>query len=169
MRRRVRSSRRRGFTLVELLAAILVLSIVAAIVMPVTMSSYSSMADARRERAATERVAHALDRVVRLLREMPWSEDDEELDMPGSLASAFALGDGRGVGLVGTELRITDGTRYAVLCPSVTTFEVDYIAADGVTSVRSSDPKSAHSFHVTLEADGVRMTSAVFPRSRIGR
>lgn len=156
----------RGFTLVELLASIVVLAIIGAVVLPLVATATSRYRIATDQRAAVERVAYALDRVVRLIREAP-AGPGGTLDLASASADALRFGDGRGIEMASGDLvlRLPDGTT-GVLCPDVDVVELRYIAADGVTDVGATDPARAWRVEVRLGAAGVELIAAAFPRVR---
>ena len=156
----------RGFTLVELMASIVVIAIIGAVILPLVATATSRYRLATDERAAVERVAYALDRVVRLIRETP-AGPGGTLDLAAASADALRFGDGRGIEMDSGDLvlRQSDGST-SVLCPDVDAIELRYIASDGVTDVGATDPTQAWRVEVRLGSAGVELVAAAFPRVR---
>lgn len=158
----------RGLTLLELIAAITVMSVIAVSVFPVIASAADAYASATRTREDTERIAFAMDRCIRLLREATGSDPVGSLDLTTATVDRVVFADGRGVGLSGTDLvYIESGQPDAPLCRDVTTFRIDYYGNDGVTSTIAI-PGDTQRFVITLTTEGITLTGSAFARSRIG-
>jgi len=158
--------RRAAFTLVEVVVSVVVLGVVAAVTLPLigaVANSYSAAADVRER---TERVAFALDRCVRLLREAPAGADASTVGVVSAGTDSVLLSNGRGIELSGGVLLLREGSSTAPLCRNVSSFSIGCLATDGVTSTVAT-PGATHSFHVALTADGVTLAGAAFPRSRM--
>lgn len=155
----------RGFTLLELVLAMIVMSVVAVIVMPVTVAATESYAQARTLRDTAESGFYAMDRVIRLIREAP-AGTSTGLDVASADASGIVFGDGRGVRLSGTDLVLVDGDTESPLLRDVGVFELTYLEADGGTV--AADAANAHRIHVRLQAAGMELAAVVFPRVWIG-
>lgn len=157
---------RRAFTLVEVVVSITVLGVVAAVTLPLVGSVSSSYAAAADVRERTERVAFAVDRCVRLLREVPAGADSASISVTAASSSSILLSDGRGLEVSGGTLLLRQGSSTFPLCRSVTSFTISCLATDGVTSTLAT-PASTHVFRVSLTADGVTLAAAAFPRARM--
>lgn len=65
---------RRAFTLIEALATIVALSIIASALGPIVYAASDAYAGATQHRQSSEAAAHAIDRIVRAIREIPTTE-----------------------------------------------------------------------------------------------
>lgn len=169
MRRRAGSSDGRGagaFTLVEVMVSVVVLGVIAAVTLPVVSGVTNSYAAAADVREKTERVAFAMDRCLRLLRECPAGADASAVSITSASPSAVVLGDGRGLQLSGTDLLLLSGSSTSPLCRNVTAFVITYRGTDGTTSTQGT-PGSTHCFDVSITADGVTLSGSAFPRARM--
>jgi prepilin-type N-terminal cleavage/methylation domain-containing protein len=159
---------RHAFTLVEVLAAVVVLGIIGAVVLPTVFTASTRIASAESDRRSVEQVAFAMDRVVRTLREIPL-DANRAFVLPAAGATEITLDDGRRLWLDGTTLRYRDADgNEAPLCTAVDAFTLSFLAADGVTDALASDPADTWSVHVRLEAQGVTLAAVAFPRVRAG-
>lgn len=158
---------RRGFTLLEALTAVIVLAVVAALVSPVVSSSSEAYVSAMSSRRATERVGFALERCVRLVREIPPSSGGSGVAVSSVAEGSLTLEDGSGVVLENgvLSLRVAGGES-ATLLAGVTTFEVTALATDGVSSTAGT-PRETRRVNFTIESEGLRMSSAAFIRSGV--
>ncbi|MEQ8850283.1 MAG: prepilin-type N-terminal cleavage/methylation domain-containing protein [Phycisphaerales bacterium] len=156
----------RGFTLLEVMAAVVVLSIIVVVVFPVVQTLLSSHAAGVSERRAIDRVSYAIDRVVREIREIG-IDDAGSAELAVMDADELIEAGGAGVRLVGTDLRLVDssGDEHP-LCENVTAFTLDYVAADGLTT--ASGVADVWTIRITLVADGVELRSVAFIRERVG-
>ena len=155
----------RGFTLLELVLAMIVMSVVAVIVMPVTVAATESYAQARALREVAESSFYAIDRVVRLVREAP-AGASTGLGIGSADASEIVFSDGRGIRLSGTDLLLVEGDAESPLLRNVQEFELIYLEEDGQTI--TLDAAAAHRIHVRLKSAGMELTAVVFPRVLIG-
>jgi len=158
--------RRPAFSLVEVLVSIVVLGVIAAVLLPLIGSVAGAYAAAADVRERTERVAFALDRCVRLLRETPAGADASTVAVAGAAADHVLFSDGRGLEVSGGVLLLRSGSGTAPLCRGVTSFQITFLASDGVTSTLAA-PQGTHCFRVALTADGVTLVGAAFPRCRM--
>jgi prepilin-type N-terminal cleavage/methylation domain-containing protein len=162
-------SSRSGFTLLELLAAILVISIISATLMPVIASASDSFTVARDARYSTEKSAFALDRIVRIVRQAPIGADDTGVGITSATQSSVEFSDGTGVRLVGTTLEmLVPGENSVPLCLDVESFTVLYYANDGVSSTILT-PSQTHRFGFMIVTENVEMTVLAHPRVWIGQ
>ncbi len=163
----ITSPGRRGLTLLEVTLSIVIVGVIAAIVVPVTASLGDAYASAADTREAAEDAGFALDRVVRLLREVPEGSAGGQVGIVRADADAVEFTDNRGVELSGSDLVLTDefGVQ-GVLCRQVTAFEIGYLAADGVTDC-SATPEQTRRFTVRLVVRGVELRGVAFARVTI--
>ncbi len=158
---------KRGFSMVEMVVAIVVLAIIAAVLLPVINGSTDAYASSASSREGAERVAFAIDRSSRLLRDWPAGSTTTSVasvtfDGLGSLTYA----DGRGVGLSGTNLVLRDvGGGESVLCRDVESFTIKLLQSDGVTSA-TSDPTRTQRVNLFLKTKSAEMRTTVFVRAR---
>lgn len=154
-------SHRGGFTLLELVATMLVLSIVSVVLAPVITSATDSYATARELRDVSDETAFALATIVRVWREAPAGEF-ERLAINAADAQSVEFGDGTGLRLnAGTLERVEADGAFPVV-RRVDDLRFDYIGADGLTA--ADQPSQAHRIHITLTVRGFTMTGVAFPR-----
>ena len=156
----------RGFTLLELMATMLVVSIIIVVVMPVITTAVSRYGEAAAVRRTTERVSYATDRVVRLLREIP-IDANGRADIDSLTGTGVTLNDASGVRLSSGALLLAEpGGDENTLCDDITTFEIQGYAADGVTT--TNDLSEIWSIRVRIVSDEVELRTLAFLRGRIG-
>ena len=161
MAMRTTNAVRAGFTLLELVATMLVLSVISVVLAPVITSATDSYASARELRDVSDETAFALSTIVRVWREAPAGQADR---------LAIVTADEQSVGFAdGTGLRLRDGTLERVeadgsfpVVRGVEQLRFEYIGADGRTpAVRASQ---AQRVHITLTVRGMTLTAVAFPR-----
>jgi type II secretory pathway pseudopilin PulG len=157
-----------GMTLIEAVLSMLILSIVASIVLPILSSATEAYASAVDVRERVSRVSHAMDRIVRMLRETPLAIDGtNQLGLTSVSIDHIEMIDGRGIYLQDHQLMMSDAHGLnGLLCDEVTLFEIHLLGPDGVTSAQNS-PTQAHVMHVYIEVGGIALRSVVFPRVRM--
>lgn len=160
-----RTSQPRAFTLIEMMGVIVIFATLAAVISPVALQAAGAHRRAATQRDASERAGHALERIVRLLRECPPAVEGEPA--PGITAAAsdsITLIDGSKAELIGTTLWLTPaGEAAAPLCADVDAFELRYRAADGVADT-IADPESTQRIEVRLTAGAFELRTIVFLR-----
>jgi prepilin-type N-terminal cleavage/methylation domain-containing protein len=161
--------RRPGFTLIELLASIVIVSAVAAVASPIVFSATDSYAKSARQRRSAERVATALDRVSRVLREAPAkSTPAGATDFTAATSSSFTLNGGDAVALSGSDLTLATSTaRAATLCPDVSTFTLTYLDSAGAAVNIASGTDTVRRVMVRLAAGGADLTTTVWLRASL--
>jgi prepilin-type N-terminal cleavage/methylation domain-containing protein len=160
-------SGRRGFTLLEATAAIIVLSVVAAVLGPVIHGAGEAYANSASVRRSAEKGAYAMERAVRLLRDTPAGATRGTVGITIASPSQVRFGDGRGLEMSGATLRLRDsGGGLADLCDNVTVFTIAYIGNDGVTDT-SATPASTQRFNITIITDGFELRSSALARVRV--
>jgi len=163
---RIRTSPRfLAFTLIELLATIVVLGLSTAAVLPVV----SSISDASRRATTAARTTHevsiALERAADILRE---SGDPTVAGSMLSILSSteFRLASGAGVGLTGTTLNErTAAGAIKPLARDITRFEVRYLRDDGSTTTPIA--QEVHVVEIFLESSDISTAIRVFLRGRM--
>lgn len=159
----------RGFTLLEVLAAVLVMGVIGAVVLPVVTTASESYTVTREVRNSTERVAFALDRVSRIVRQAPIGADDTGLGVQSASASSLEFTDGTGFRVeAGDLVMLVPGEDAALLCPDVDSIEITYLAADGQTNTLVT-PTETHRVVVSVVVDQLRMSVIAHPRVWIGQ
>lgn len=160
---------RAAFTLLELLAAVVVMSIIAAVIAPVVATASESYTVTREVRSSTERVAYALDRVTRMVRQAPIGEDDSGVGVATATSTTLIFTDGSGLALDGDTLEMVLPTgETAPLCTEVESFEIRYLDRDGTTDVMAT-PERTHRFSITIRSGGAELSVLVHPRVWIGQ
>jgi len=120
----------RGFTLIEALATIVALSIIAATLGPIIYAASDSYAGATQHRHASESAAHAIDRLVRAIREIPAIEDSASPNITSATPTLLTWSGGNAIvfdaNLERITLTLTDQPR-AILADRVQTFSLRYL------------------------------------------
>ncbi len=159
-------SARRAFTLLEATISIVVLSVIAAACLPVINAMADNTVAAERTRHASESVAFAMERTVRLIRDCP-STALGGVGISIATPTQIRLTDGRGVRLDGTNLLIEDSpTDSAVLARDVSTLQLTYLASDGLTNA-SATPTLIDRVGIRIVVDTFELRCAAFPRVRM--
>ncbi len=160
---------KRGFTLLELLAAVLVMSIISVVLLPVISSASESYTTTRDIRTRTEHVANALDRISRMIREAPIGEGDSGIGVSQATSSTLEFSDGNGFYLENRRIMLLIPDMNPVpLCSDVDDVVVQYLGDDGVVNTIAS-PGSTHRFVVTVTSGQLEMSVIVHPRVWIGQ
>lgn len=160
---------RRALTLLEVLAAIVVMSVISVVLMPVVTSASESYTVTRDVRARTERVGYALDRISRIVRQAPIGVGDGGIGVVTATNRSVAFSDGTGFGLNGSTLEmLVPGTDAQPLCQGVDELEILYLDDDGVTSSLAV-PTNTHRFVVTVTSGDLVMSVVIHPRIWIGQ
>ena len=163
------SINRRGFTLLELLAAILVMSVISAVVLPVISSASDAYTTTRDVRNNTERMGFALDRITRIIRQAPIGDGESGVGIQTATRESLVFSDGTGFDLNGTDLRMrVPNQTPAILCSDVHELSIQYLHTDGVTSTLGT-PASTHRIVVTLTSGELQLSTVAHPRVWIGQ
>lgn len=160
---------RRGFTLVELLAAIVIVATVAAVTSPILFSATSAYAKSAQQRRSAERVAGALDRLCRILREAPAKASPAGATaFTAASVSSFTLLGGVNASLVGTDLLLGTATVPPTpLCVGVTVFEITYFDSAGAAVNIGTGTDSVRRMAIRLAADGSELRTTVWLRASL--
>lgn len=164
---------RRGFTLVEVIAVMLIMSLAAVVVMPVVTVLLGRVDDSQGRRAAAAAVHTAMDQVSRTVREWPAENgritgivayrdggDLIGLEVPGS--GGFRLDSG-------TLLLIDETGTDGVLCEGVGGFEIRALGrATDLPLFTDEDLVGAVTVQFRIESAGVRADGVAFVRATGG-
>ena len=158
-----------GFSLLEMIVSMTIMSIVAAVIMPIIVTSTDAYAVSRDTRADTDRVLFALERCARLVREIPFAADESGLDIQNATATQFQLVDGSGIQLTGSDLEILKpGGLPSVLCMDVDRIRLTYYTSAGV-AMPIVIPSQIHRVSLQIQSGPVTLEMYALPRSWIGR
>lgn len=164
----VTTFQRRAFTLVELTVTVVVMGVIGAMLIPVIHGAADAYGSAVSTRQTGERVAYAMERMLRMFRDAPLGLSDGTVGVTMATESRVVYSDGRELHLdADGTLMIIEGGVAAPLCRGVEVFVIQYIASDGTTSTLSN-PTLTQRFNVTLRAGGFELRGSAFARSRVG-
>lgn len=163
--RHVRNS---GFSLLELVMATMVMSIIAAVITPIIMTSTDAYAVTRDTRADTDRVLFALERAARVVRETPMADDGSGLKVQTADQTHFVFTDGSGFQINGTELELLAvGGQSSVLCSNVDLINLTYFDSAGLP-IAIVDPTQVHRVHLQIQSGQIMLDMYALPRAWIG-
>ncbi|MHC5002828.1 MAG: PilW family protein [Planctomycetota bacterium] len=163
-RRRVR--RRRGFTLIELIATIVVLATVGTVASAIVMNATGGYVEASTAAQLHAEASVALDRIVRELRSMNLDTDATGIapDIESIASSAITWNDDDTLTLTGSNLTLAeDGGSAVVLLGDVSAFTIAASDEDDASvplpaSAASCDPIRRLTITVTVTRHGVSET-----------
>ena len=116
-----------GFTLIEVIATILVLGIISAVMLPLLQATTQTYATAAEQRSSAADLDNAVARIVSIIRSIQNSATLAEAS-----AAAFELADGTRVEFNGDALFLTTPDHpSALLCPAIDAFDLEWLGADG--------------------------------------
>lgn len=162
-----RSIQPRAFTLVELTVTVVVMSVVAALLIPVIHGAADAYGSSVSTRQTSERVAYAMERTLRLLRDVPLGASDGTVGISSAGDDSITFSDGRSLRLESGAIILTDSGVDAPLCREVQAFEIKYLAEDGRTSTIAT-PTTTQRFSVTIKSGNFELRGAAFARVRSG-
>lgn len=164
---------RRGFTLVEVITVMLIMSLSAVVVMPVVSVLLTRIDDSQTRRSASASVHTALDQVAQTVRSWPvengqltgvvaYRDAGELVGLEISGAGGFRLDSGT--------LRLIDATGdEGVLCEAVDTLSLQVLGSGSDEPlVLDEDLVNGVTVRVSVEAGGVTGGAVVFVRSMTG-
>jgi len=159
----------RVFTLVELIASMVVLGVVASVSAPLIANASDAFVTSSDHRDVAESLSHAMDRCVRLLRAAPATAPGSgQPDIAVAASDNIELADGSELELVGTTLLLTPaGGAPATLCTGVTAFDLAYRSEDGTTNTLAA-PENTQRIEIHIEAGGQSLRCVVFLRIATG-
>ncbi len=172
MLNRGRHLRGRGFTLIEMIAAMVVLSIIAAASSGIILGAADGYVAATSQRQSVDRGVLALERIALVLREA--AESGTTPGAPGLAdvgSTWFERDDGTRVELLGSTLMMTEPAfGQGVLCTDVVTFRLTYFDAGG-SELDVGDAQTlerARRVVIALDTGGMEARIVVAPRSGMG-
>ena len=124
----------RGFTLIELIASMVIMAALAGASASVLMRAGDAFGDATDRRAMVSSASMAMDRVLHQIRVTP--------SLAAVSGTGFECSSGLVVGLAGSTLELRDGLGASPLCEGVATFGIVYYDADGA-AVNAADADAA--------------------------
>ncbi len=154
---------RRGVTLLETVCAITVLAVISASVLPVVSGAVDSHSQSVLTRRQADSAAYAMERTVRLLRDVPKGSVAGTVAIASATSSSVTFVDGRSLSLSSGNLSMNDGTRTSVLCRSVTAFEITYLGENGTTDTLFA-PTTTRRFNIRMVVGNVEFRSSAFAR-----
>jgi prepilin-type N-terminal cleavage/methylation domain-containing protein len=159
----------RAFTLIELLATLIIVSTVAAVASPIVLTATDAYAKSAKQRRSAERAAAALDRLSRILREAPAKATPAgATDFKAADSSSFGLVGGTGVALTGSTVTLeTSGVPATPLCPDVTAFEITYLDSSGVAVNVALGTDAVRRVVIRLAAGGTELSTSVWLRASL--
>lgn len=147
------------------MVAVMILGAVAVLVSPVVSSASDVFVQTMKLRQTSERVGFALERIVRMVREIEPRQAGSEVAISLAEHERLELAGGESLALVGDELRFTDADGQASpLCTNVEHFLLEYIGSDGRTD-SSPVPGLTRTIRITLRASGCELRAIAFIRS----
>ncbi|MEM8835304.1 MAG: prepilin-type N-terminal cleavage/methylation domain-containing protein [Planctomycetota bacterium] len=158
-----RPRRRGGFTLVEAIGVIVVLSVMAMVTSTIVLSSADAYARTGDRRDELRRVDLALERLVRELREVDAFAVAQQ--------TRYVTSDGDGVELSGSNLIFTDTDGLtARLCAGVDAFAITYHSGNGssLDIAGGDDPATARTARLSITAGDTTLSSVVMLRRNGG-
>ena len=163
------TARQRAFTLIELIASMVIIGVIASVAVPLISAASDSYVTSSNNRDEVERVAHAMGRALRLLRAAPATGPGSgQPDITTAATSDIEFADGSELELIGTTLWLTPaGASAAPLCAGVTAFELEYIGEDGMTSTILT-PENTQRIVIRIATSGQELRCAAFLRIATG-
>lgn len=160
---------RRGFTLVELIASIVVVATVAAVTSPILYSASDAYAKSVQQRRGAERVAGALDRLCRILREAPGKASPAgATNFTAATVNSFTLLGGVNASLSGSDLLLgAASVPPTPLCVGVTAFELTYFDGAGASVNAAGGTDAVRRMEIRLAANGCELRTTVWLRASL--
>jgi prepilin-type N-terminal cleavage/methylation domain-containing protein len=158
------SSARRGFTLVEVMVTVTVLAIIGSVTLPILHGATVNYGEMRRAQRASGHLVYAIDRVVRVLRELDEDPETGALALESLSPTAIRATEGPVIELQSGLLTMTEpGGAARAICDHIELFEVRYLDDAGA---QTNDPAAVHVVEVSVVRDGFTLTTRAFPRIR---
>lgn len=160
-----------GFTLIELIAVIVVLSIISAVLSGVIYQSSEGYAASEQQLRGTDQAGFVLEKVGGYLKGLGESSPGVP-DLASITPTGFEQGDGRIVDYDGVSLGVTrTGEPRRLLAQSVDSFSIDYFDTAGET-ITPTDPGAAERVavaQISVTINGATLRTRVFLRANLGR
>lgn len=154
---------RRGISMLEMVASIVVTGIIAVTVLPLVNGAVDAHSKAAAIREETEGLAFAMERIIRVLRDTPAGTSTGTVGITTATGSSITLSDGRSFTLSMTDLVMRQGGVSSVLCRNVTTLEFTYLGENGMTST-SGSPDLTRRINVRIVGRNTELRSSAFIR-----
>ncbi|MCA9309933.1 MAG: prepilin-type N-terminal cleavage/methylation domain-containing protein [Phycisphaerales bacterium] len=161
----------RAFTLVEVVATMLVLGIISGVMLPLLLTTTETYTTASDQRVAASNLDGALARIVQLVQAIPDEDADDAPDIAAGGDDFLELDDGTLLEVSGSGLFLTTPEQAAaLLCPDVQSFELTFLADDGtaLNLQAGDDPGLVRRVVVALEADDIELRTVASLRYLIG-
>ncbi|MGP1347314.1 MAG: type II secretion system protein [Phycisphaerales bacterium] len=163
----------RGFTLIEALATIVALSIIAGALAPILHAASNTFAGATAHRRAHAQLSHAIDRMQRAIREIPTIEGESTPDIVSAGEDSLAWGDGGLISFDADARTLTlaePGEPESLLADSVDALTLRYLDASGavVDSGVADAIDGVRRIEIALTIDGVQSRAAATIRAGLG-
>ncbi len=157
---------RRGMTLVEVVASIAILGVIGAVMLPLFHAAADGYAASREARRAIDDASFAMDRVLRLLRDVPGNSIEGTVELESVSSDQVLFADGRGVRFAESALwLLSPGHAPAPILQEVSDANFVAIADDGVTATYA-DPAATQRFEVRFTCAGLRLHGLATVRVR---
>lgn len=153
----------RGTTLLEMVASIVITSIIAVTVMPMINGAVDAHSQASSIRRETESISFAMERIVRTLRDAPAGSTTGTVGFSAATSSSFTLSDGRSFSLASGEITMRQGGTNATLCRNVTVLDFTYLGENGITSTSGSLAQTRR-VNIRIVGSSVELRSSAFIR-----
>jgi type II secretory pathway pseudopilin PulG len=157
------SQSRSGVSMLEMVASIVVTSIIAVTVLPLVNGAVDAQSKASAIRLETEGLAFATERMIRAFRDAPAGSTPGTVGITSATASAITLSDGRSFSLSMTDLMMRQGGVTSVLCRNVTALEFTYLGEDGITST-SGNLDLTRRINIRIAGQSTELRSSAFIR-----
>lgn len=163
------TKQQRAFTLVELLASMVIIGFVASVAVPLISAASDSFVTSSNNRDEAERLSHAMDKAVRLLRAAPATAPGSgQPDIAVAASDNIEFADGSELELIGTTLWLTPaGGSASPLCTGVSAFAITYLAEDGTTSTILT-PENTQRIVIRIATGAQELRGAAFLRIATG-
>lgn len=164
---------RNGYTIIEMIAVIVIISTIASVVGSIVSRASAMYADASSQREEQERQSFALERMVRAIRETaPLVGSTGTPGLVTGEASRCIFEDGTTFELSGTDLLMTPpGGVAGVLARDVSTFSLTYVGEDGSTALNfgaGDTVDMTRTIRVHLQSGDTDTHTVVYLRAALG-
>lgn len=163
-----KTSRAQGFTLIELMAAMVVIGVLGVVTSEIIAQAARGYSLAAESRTAHEQLALALDRLGRVVTRAPGGSAPGSPGISATTTTSLTLTDGSRVLLSGGTLVLdTPEDSGLILLSGVTAFELVYLDHAGVAlvTVAADTPSRTRRIAVRLAAGGAELRTILTPRT----